>query len=147
MGRVMSGVAIGVAVCWVGLWYAAFSFSPWLPLSLFCLFCTGLGNTVVVTTVIGLLQALAPATMRARLQSVLLMVTFGTQLLSVLIVGYSATLVSAPITVLVNGLLMIAGVCLLLTFRPKLRSWEVSSASSNREQAHAQIPMKEALPT
>lgn len=142
----LSGVVIGGAVCWVGVWFAAFSFSTWLPLSMFCLFCTGLGNTVVVTTVIGLLQVLAPPTMRARLQSILLMVTFGTQPLAVLLVGYSATLVSAPITVLVNGLLMIAGAFLLLTFRSGLRTWEAPSANSNREWAHARLPVEEAAP-
>src|SRR5258708_5923112 len=116
------GVVVSTAVIWVGSWFALFASSTFLPLSLLCLFFTGLGTTVVVTMVVGLVQTLAPQAMRGRLQSMLLIVSFGFQPIAALVLGYSATWLSAPRTVLLAGLLMMAGATLLLVFRFNLRT-------------------------
>jgi hypothetical protein len=48
------GAVVSIAVIWVGGWFALFACSTFLPFSLLCLVCTGLGTTVVVTMVVGL---------------------------------------------------------------------------------------------
>lgn len=105
-----------------------------MPLSLLCLVCTGLGTTVVVTMVVGLVQMLAPQAMRGRLQSLLLMISFGFQPIAALVLGSSASLLGAPRTVFLAGLLMLTGATLLLVFRFSLRTWEISPSSAQVEQ-------------
>jgi len=64
-----------------------------------CLGCTDLGATVVVTKVVDLVQTLAPHAMRERLQSLLLMISFGFQPIAALVLGSSATWFGAQRTV------------------------------------------------
>ncbi len=128
------GAVVSIAVIWVGSWFALFALSTFLPLSLLCLVCTGLGTTVVVTMVVGLVQMLAPQVMRGRLQSLLLMVSFGFQPIAALVLGSSATWLSAPGAVFLAGLLMLIGATLLLVFRFSLRTWEINPSSKQVEQ-------------
>jgi len=128
------GVVVSIAVIWVGSWFALFACSTFLPLSLLCLVCTGLGTTVVVTMVVGLVQTLAPQAMRGRLQSMLLMVSFGFQPIAALALGSSASLLGAPRTVFLAGLLMLTGATLLLVLRFSLRTWEIGPSPGQLEQ-------------
>ncbi len=128
------GVVVSIAVIWVGSWFALFAFSTLLPLSLLCLLFTGLGTTVVVTMVIGLVQTLAPQAMRGRLQSILLVVTFGFQPIAGLVLGLSASLLGAPRVVFIAGLLMLVGAALFLLFRLSLRTWEIMPSPGHVEQ-------------
>ncbi len=128
------GAVVSIAVIWVGSWFALFACSTFLPLSLLCLVCTGLGTTVVVTMVVGLVQTLAPQAMRGRLQSLLLMVSFGFQPIAALVLGSSATWFGAPRTVFLAGLLMLTGATLLLVFRFSLHTWEISPSSGQVER-------------
>lgn len=117
------GLLAGGATIWAGAFLAAFSFSTWLPLSIACLLLSGLAFPVVITTSVGMLQLLGPQQMRARLQSALLIVTFGIQPIAALATGWSAGLLTAPIALRLNALLMIAGAGLLLGSRSSLREW------------------------
>jgi len=117
------GLLAGSATIWAGAFLTAFSFSTWLPLSLACLLLSGLAFPVVITTSVGMLQLLGPQHMRARLQSALLIVTFGIQPIAALATGWIAGLFTAPIAVRLNALLMIAGAALLLGSRRSLRTW------------------------
>lgn len=124
------GLLAGGATIWSGAMLAAFSFSTWLPSSLACLFLSGLAFPVVITTSVGMLQLLGPKGMRARLQSALLMVTFGIQPAAALATGWSAELLTAPIALRLNALLMIAGAALLLGSRSSLRGWRPEAAAA-----------------
>lgn len=121
-----TGLVLGSAVAWAGLWVILFSLSAWLPLSLIGMFLVSLTIPVVLTTASGLIQTLAPPTMRARLLSTLLMVTFGIQPVASLVIGVSADHLGAPLAIRVNGVFMVVGAILLLVVRPKLREWEAS---------------------
>jgi hypothetical protein len=73
----------------------------------------------------GLAQFLAPLDMRARLISLFIMLSFGLQPFAALLVGYSAEVLTTPITIEVYGVLLAAAPALLLLLRPALRQWEV----------------------
>jgi hypothetical protein len=77
---------------------------------------------------------LATQAMRGRLQSLLLMISFGLQPIAALLLGSSATWFGAPRTVFLAGLLMLTGATLLLVFRSGLRTWEISQSSEQVEQ-------------
>lgn len=106
------------AVMWAGVYLAVFSYSTWLPLSLACLFLSGVAFPVVITTAVGMLQLLGPQHMRARLQSALLMVTFGIQPVAALTIGWTASQLTAASAIRISALLMIAGAALLLFTTP-----------------------------
>ena len=128
------GVVISLAVIWVGSWFALFSLSAFFPLSLLCLICAGLGRTVVITMVVGLVQTLAPQAMRGRLQSLLLVVSFGFQPIAALVVGLSASFLGASRVVFIAGLVMLAGAAFFLLFRLSLRTWEIIPSAEQAEQ-------------
>jgi hypothetical protein len=89
---------------------------------------------VVLATANGLLQTLAPPTMRARLLSTYLMVIFGIQPIASLFIGYSADLLGPPLAMRINGALMAAGGLLLLLARPELRRWQVHTQEAPRPE-------------
>jgi MFS family permease len=121
-----TGLVVGSAAIWTGLWLAIFSFSTWVPFSALSMYLGSLAFPVVLTTANGTLQMLAPQDMRARLLSVLLMVSFGAQPFAALLVGYSAQILGTQSAVLANGFLMAVGAIALLALRPALRRWEFS---------------------
>lgn len=135
------GLALAAAATWAGLCYLTVSFSTWLPLSLVALYGTGLGIPVIMTTANGLVQFLAPPNMRARLLSVWLMVGFGLQPISSLLVGYGAHFLGSPWAVRFNALCMLGGTALLLLARPELRTWEVHTAPVQTPmRAQSEVP-------
>ncbi len=119
-----TGLVLAGAICWIGFWFIIFSEVVWLPLVLTSLFFASMGMPMVLTTVIGLVQVLAPPDMRARLISLFFTVTFGFQPLAALLAGYSADTLTTPLAIRINGLLLIIGALLLLAARPSLRRWE-----------------------
>lgn len=121
-----TGAMLAAVVAWGGLSLLAFARSTWLPLSVLTVFLTGFVPPVVFTTANGLLQTLAPPHMRARLLSAWMLVGFGLQPLAALGVGAVAERLGAPVAVLLNGALMVAGAALLLALRPALRTWEAA---------------------
>jgi len=134
-----TGLVVGAAAIWTGLWLAIFSASTRLPFSALAIFVGSMAFPVVLTTTMSTLQLMAPPDMRARLLSALLMVSFGAQPLAALMVGYSAQVLGALSAVRANGLLMAAGAAALLALRPALRSWEVSP-ETHREVEPRQDP-------
>lgn len=122
-----TGLVVGGAAIWTGLWLTIFSSSTWLPVSAASMFIGSMAFPVVFTTANSTLQIMAPPDMRARLLSALLMVSFGAQPIASLLVGSAAQLLGALSAVRANGLLMAGGAAALLALRPALRSWEVWS--------------------
>ena len=123
-GFTRTGIVLGLCCAWAGTWFVFFSFSTWLPLSMLCLFIVSLTVPAVITTASGLLQTMAPPTMRARLLSVFTMVSFGIQPLASLVLGFSAQHLGPALAIRINGVAMVAAVLLLLSLRPALRRWE-----------------------
>ena len=121
-----TGVVVGTAVVWMGVWAIIFSTTTWLPLSAISMFFVSLGAPAVFTMVNGLLQFLAPPEMRARLLSLLLMVSFGLQPFASLLIGYSAELLTTPVAIEINGVLLLMGAGAMFALRPRLLQWEVS---------------------
>lgn len=121
-----TGLAIGGGVLWIGLWFFLFSFTTYLPLSMAALFFGSMGAPAVIATSLGLAQVMAPPEMRARLLSLLTMVSFGMQPLASLLIGFSAERLGTPLAIRLNGLLLIGGVAFMLGARAELRQWEMS---------------------
>lgn len=131
-----TGLVVGGAAIWTGLWLMLFSSSTWLPFSILAMFVGSMTFPVVFTTAMGTLQIMAPGDMRARLVSALLMVTFGAQPLAALLVGYSAQILGALSAVRANGLLMAVGALALLALRPALRWWEAGATAQPERVSH-----------
>ncbi len=120
-----AGVAVGVAVVWIGIWAILFSNTTWLPLSLLAMFFVSLGAPAVLTMANGLLQTLAPPQIRARVLSLFLMVSFGMQPFASLLIGYSAESLRTPLAIELNGFLLLVATGLLFLGRRDLARWEV----------------------
>jgi MFS family permease len=141
-----TGLALAAIIAWSGFWFGAFSFSSWLPFSLLAIFCAAFAQPVVLTTVKGLLQVLAPSNMRARVLSLQVMIAVGIQPLSALTVGFAAQFTGSSHVIRTNGTLMIIAAALLLAIRPALRVWdpqdeitEISTAPSEPKQPIDQL--------
>ena len=116
-----TGLLLGGAIAWVGLWLILFSEVSWLPLSLLSLFFVSMGIPTVLTTTMGLMQVLAPTEMRARLMSLFFTLSFGMQPFASLLAGYMADTLTTPVAIRVNGLLLLLGAILIMAVRPALR--------------------------
>lgn len=119
-----TGWALSAVIAWTGFWFGVFSFSNWLPFSLLAIFCAAFAQPVVLTTVKGQLQVLAPHNMRARVLSLQVMIAVGIQPLSSLTVGFVAQFAGSSHVIRTNGTLMILSTALLLALRPALRVWD-----------------------
>ncbi len=71
------GLVLSVAVAWSGAWIVLVAISPWMWLSLTAMFFGSFGAPVVMSSAGGLLEVLAPPTMRARVLSIWFMVSLG----------------------------------------------------------------------
>lgn len=121
-----TGLLLGGAIAWVGVWLILFSEVSWLPLSLLSLFFVSMGIPTVLTTTMGLMQVLAPTEMRARLMSLFFTLSFGMQPIASLLAGYTADTLTTPVAIRVNGLLLLLGAILIMAVRPALRRWEAN---------------------
>jgi MFS family permease len=136
------GRVLGLAALWVGVGWIAVSLSRVLPLTMLCIFLLSLGTPVVMTTVNGLLQVLAPPKMRGRLLSAYIIVSFGIQPLAALFIGFCASRLGIAGAIMIDGIAIILGATLLLTLRPALRSWIAphpsDEGSSNKAAASSE---------
>lgn len=121
------GLALAGIIAWAGFWFIAFACSRWMPFSAAAIFCAAFAQPVVLSTVKGLLQVLAPPNMRARVLSLQVMVAVGAQPLASLSVGFCAQLFGSSPVIGINGAMMIVLAALLLLSRPELRVWETHS--------------------
>lgn len=120
------GVVLLAALFWMGCCLVGFSFTRWLPLAWLMIFLFSLGAPLALATSLGLLQVLVPPEMRARLLSLMTMISFGLQPIAAVVVGFTAERLGNPTTVLINGIAMLSGSLLLLLLRPALRQWELA---------------------
>jgi MFS family permease len=123
-----TGVVMGAGVMWAGFWWMMASRAPTVPLAMLFIFLVSWGIPTVLTTANGLLQIMAPPAMRGRLLAAYLIVSFGIQPISGLVIGLLADRVGTPNAMLLNGLAMIVSAGLLLLWRPGLRFWEAPRA-------------------
>jgi MFS family permease len=121
---------IGLIVCsaalWMGAWFLVLSNSYLLGLSMFAIFCASLGAPLVLTTGFGVLQLLAPPTMRGRIISLFTMVSFGLQPIASLFIGFSAENLGTQKAILINSICLLIAAGLMTLFRNGLRVWELS---------------------
>ncbi len=122
-----TGLVVAGAIVWSSLWWVLFSLSTVVPLSMLAIFLISLAAPVVLTTALGVMQLLAPPTMRARLVSLFLMVSLGTQPVGALFIGFSADHLGVATAIRMNGLLLLLGGGLILVARSHLRQWEARS--------------------
>ena len=124
------GWIIAGALIWMGAWFAIEVSAGSVWIWVIGVFFGGLASPVVNITCNGLIQVTAPANMKARLLAVWMMVSFGMIPFGYLLVGFSGSLLGAPLAILVNGLALILGAGALLILRPGLRNWQPNTAEN-----------------
>jgi MFS family permease len=130
-----TGLMISTVLLWVGACIGLLSYTSWTPVALLCMFGIGLGIPVVMTTANGLLQTLAPVTMRGRLISVWFMVGFGLQPISSIFVGHVAEWFTTSVAIRTNAVLMVGGTLFVLLLRPGFRAWEANMHAKESKQS------------
>lgn len=118
-----TGIVLTSAVIWMGFWLVVTSQTRTAPLAMAGLFMYSIGAPAVIATSLGISQMMAPPDMRARLVSLLIMVSFGFQPLASLYVGFTAQIFGVPTAILLNGILLFSGGVLMMTLRAPLRAW------------------------
>ncbi|OYT72287.1 MAG: hypothetical protein CFK52_05560 [Chloracidobacterium sp. CP2_5A] len=121
------GLALTGCTVWAGAMIIGNSWSRTLPAAVACIVATGLTVPFIFTTANGLMQMLAPAQMRGRLLSILLMVGFGLQPAAAIGIGWIGDRFGASQALFVNGFCLIAGGA-LMTVRRGLLSWQLGPA-------------------
>lgn len=119
------GLIVGGATLWIAASYLLLGMSAWLPLSMIAIFSVSLGAPLVLTTGLGVLQLMAPTDMRGRIISLFIMLTFGSQPLASLAIGYSAEKLGTQTAILTSALLLLISAALILFLRSGLRNWEL----------------------
>jgi MFS family permease len=124
-----TGVVMGLGVMWAGFWWMMVSRSQSVPLTMLFVFLVSWGVPTVLTTANGLLQTMAPPAMRGRLLATYLIVSFGIQPISSLVIGFVADRVGTTNAMLACGVALIICAVLMLVLRPGLRFWEAPRVS------------------
>ena len=99
----------------------AFAASRVLWISDLLLFLTGAALMIVFSTVTSIVQLIAPNEMRGRVMSIYMLAFRGGMPLGSLVSGYLATLISAPLVLSINGVLLIMVAFYFLLRRPSVR--------------------------
>jgi MFS family permease len=115
------GTATLVVLMAVGLLIAAFGVSRSAPLSYVLLFAGGAALNVVFSSVMSLVQLVAPNEMRGRVMSIFMVAFRGGMPLGNLVAGYVAHRTSAPLAIAINGLLLVGVALYFLVVTPQLR--------------------------
>ena len=123
-----TGVVMALGVMWAGFWWIMVSRSQSVPLSMLFICLVSWGVPAVLTTANGLLQTMAPPAMRGRLLATYIIVSFGIQPISSLVIGFVADRVGTPNAMLISGAALIISALLMLALRPGLRFWEAPRA-------------------
>lgn len=122
-----TGLVLASAVIWMGIWILVFSQMRTVPLAMGAILLYSIGAPAVIATSLGLSQMMAPPDMRARIVSLFVMVSFGMQPISSLYVGFMAEGLGVPVTIFLNGIMLVAGGALMLVVRPALRTWNANA--------------------
>jgi len=117
------GRVLALCVMWAGVWWILASFSRSLPVTMLCVFTGALATPTVLTTANGLIQTMAPPQMRGRVLSAFILVSFGIQPISSLIIGTMAERFGTPYAILFDGATMIVLAAAILIFRRGFASW------------------------
>lgn len=123
-----TGLAMTSAAMWMGFWIFAAANAPNLPLAMLGIGLASIGAPAVIATSFGLTQLMAPTDMRARLVSLMVMVSFGLQPLASLYVGFTAQYLGVAMAVMLNGIFLFSGALLLLALRSSFRTWNAGEA-------------------
>jgi MFS family permease len=113
-------IPISAAVSGIGL--IAFSFSRFLPLSLFLMIIIGLGMMLHTASSNTILQTIVDEDKRGRVMSIYTMAIMGTAPFGSLMAGGLAKVIGAPNTILTGGIACIIGAALFFRRLPDLKN-------------------------
>jgi Na+/melibiose symporter-like transporter len=113
------GLALLASLAWMGIWLTLFSNSTQLSLAMVSFFLASVAFPVVYATALGLVQVTVSPEMRARLLSLFVTVSFGTQPIASLLTGLSAEFLGTALAIEANGALLLCG-AILIALRPGL---------------------------
>ncbi|MCE2853551.1 MAG: MFS transporter [Roseiflexaceae bacterium] len=116
------GPVLLVAVAIFGLATAVFGASTWYPLTLVALAITGTADTVSMVIRGTLRQLLTPDELRGRMTAVNMVFVAGGPQLGEFVVGLTASIIGAPLAVLIGGILCIGVVAGTAAKAPELRA-------------------------
>ncbi len=118
-----TGLVLSLAIIWMGFWFFLFSTSTSVPVSMFFMFMASFAPPTIMTTCNGLFQIMSPETMRARLLSLFVMVSFGMQPFAAILVGVNGDHFGIATSIVINAVALVIGGAVML-LRPSLRNWE-----------------------
>jgi MFS family permease len=118
--KIGSLVPISAAVSGIGL--IAFSFSRYVPLSLFLMVITGLGMMLHTASSNTILQTIVEEDKRGRVMSIYTMAIMGTAPFGSLMAGGLAKVIGAPNTILSGGIVCIIGAVFFFRKLPVLKN-------------------------
>jgi MFS family permease len=101
-----------------------FSFSRYLPLSLFIMVLTGLGFVFTANTSNALIQTRIPDELRGRVMSAYLLVFFGSFPIGSMLAGQMAEYLGEPLTLVISSLVLLVYVAFLFLRFPEMRNLE-----------------------
>lgn len=115
------GRLTALAACIFGVSLFAFSFSQSIPLSFFILFFAGFGMIIHMASTNTLIQTVVDEDKRGRIMSLYAMAFGGTTPFGCLLAGFIATKIGVQQTVLIGGLICIAGSLLFMRKLPHMK--------------------------
>lgn len=121
------GLVLSLTLVWMGAWLLVSALSPWLELRLLALFMFGLATSQAMVACSGMVQWLAPPSMRGRLMGLFSIIGFGLQPLATVVGGYIADRMGVTTTIALWALIAmtIAGALLL---QPGWRKWDLAAS-------------------
>jgi MFS family permease len=134
-GRIRSSDMVigGILIFAVAL--AAFTFTTYVPLALFCLFISGLGMLSAFATMTATVQRLVEDRFRGRVMSIYLMVLMGLMPVGNLEVGFLSEHFGTAVAIRVGALVTIVATLFLLRFQREIsKSWDQYRTSAETDR-------------
>lgn len=137
------GFFIFIGVFGAGVSYLLFSFSSLLLISLFFIFLAGAFGSTAYNTSNGIIQMVTPIKIKARVLSLLMMITFGLQPIASFLIGLSADLIGISKMIFINGLILFIGALLLFYFSKTLKAYSTNMDSESEYEKFSASPIIE----
>ncbi len=123
-----AGAALVMVLIWSGFWIFVMSFVQTTPMMVLGVALYSMGIPIVLGGVNSLVQVITPADMRARVLSLMQMISFGAQPVAALLIGNLAGWLGPMAAVRINATVMLIVAFLLLTLRKEFREWVLPKA-------------------
>lgn len=126
-----------------GLSYFIFSFSSMLYFSVIFQFLASMFGSSAFTMANGIIQIITPVEMRARVLSILLMISFGLQPIASFLVGFFADIIGIEHIILINAVIIALGTIILFIKNSSLGKYKVDTDNEVDQEKFSIAPVIE----